>query len=296
MKGYHDIATDGGSKVVDQVEALASRTRERLTDVRHVVAVMSGKGGVGKSTLTVNLAAALALEGHAVAIVDGDVNGPSIGRMAGVQGQPLRNGSDGIVPPVASSAPIKIMSMDLFLEAETSPVVWDAPTQKDGYAWRGLMEAGALREFISDTDWGVLDYLFVDLPPGSDKLPNLADVLPMLSGALVVTMPSAVSLGVVGRSIRMARELLETPILGIVENMSGYVCPVCGGQDELFPAGGLERLAADVDVQILASVPFDPLIGLCADEGRFYVTEHPGRPAALSIGTLAEHLVSLLDV
>lgn len=295
MKSYYDIATDGGSNVIDQVEELAQRTRERLTGVRHVVAVMSGKGGVGKSTFTVNLAAALALDGHAVAIVDADINGPSIGRMAGVRGQSLRQGTAGVIPAVASAVPIKVMSMDLFLKAETAPVLWDAPTQKDGYAWRGLMEAGALREFISDTEWGRLDFLLVDLPPGSDKLPNLTDVLPMLSGALVLTMPSAVSLGVVGRSIRMARELLETPILGIVENMSGYICPSCGHMDELFPSGGVERLAADLDVPILASIPFDPLIGICADEGRFYVSEHPERPAAVPIRTLAGRLVSLLD-
>ena len=295
MKCYHDIATDGGSNVIDQVEQLAQRTRERLTSVRHVMAIMSGKGGVGKSTLTVNLAAALSLQGHRVGIVDGDINGPSIGRMAGVRGEPLRRGVAGIAPAVAPSAPVKVMSMDLFLEAETSPVLWDAPTQKDGYAWRGLMEAGALREFISDTDWGALDYLLVDLPPGPDRLPNLSDVLPMLSGALVVTMPSAVSLGVVGRSIRMARELLETPILGIVENMSGYVCPTCGELDELFPAGGVERMASGLDIAILASIPFDPLIGVCADFGRFYVTEHPDRPAAMSIRTLAQRVVSKLD-
>lgn len=296
MKSYYDIAADGGSDVVAQVEALAARTEERLRGVRHVVAVMSGKGGVGKSTLTTNLAAALASRGHAVGIVDGDVNGPTIGRMAGVQGRVLHRGSDGVEPAVSSNGGVKVMSMDFFLDAETSPVLWNAVSQKDGYAWRGLMEAGALREFISDTAWGALDVLIVDLPPGSDKLPNLADVLPQLSGAIVVTLPSAVSLGVVGRSIRMAREVLDTPILGIVENMSGYVCPSCGHLDELFPAGEVERLAADLDLSILGSVPFDPLIAICADEGRFYVTEHADRPAAASIRTLTGRLSTILDL
>lgn len=325
MKSYHDIASDGGSQVAEQVEDLAHRTRERLAGVRHVVAVMSGKGGVGKSTLTVNLAAALAQRGQAVGIVDGDINGPSIGRMAGVQGTRLQHSDSAVMPAVASAerlrppnrgdssepesstaarfeaatvAPdtgIKVMSMDLFLPAETDPILWDAPTQRDAYAWRGLMEAGALREFISDTLWGTLDTLLVDLPPGSDRLPNLADVLPKLSGVVVVTMPSALSLGVVGRSIRMARGLLDTPILGIVENMSGYVCPKCGQLDELFPAGDVERLASDLDVSILSSIPFDPLIGVCADQGRFYVAEYPDRPAAASIRSLAGQLTSLLD-
>ena len=294
MQSYHDITHDGGSDIIGQVNDLANRTRSRLEGIDHVIAVMSGKGGVGKSSLTVNLAAALSETGP-VGIVDGDINGPSVGRMTGVRGRLLQRGVRSILPALASGpSVIKVMSMDLFLEAETSPVLWDAPTQRDGYAWRGLMEAGALREFISDTEWGKLNYLLVDLPPGSDKLPNLADVLPAVSGAIVVTLPSAVSLGVVGRSIRMAREMLETPILGLVENMSGYVCPDCGHLDELFPSGEVERLASEVDVPILGSVPFDPLIGACADHGKFYVREHPDRPAAASIRAIADKLITLL--
>lgn len=301
MKSYHDIAADGGSSVLDQIEARARKSLERLADVRRVVAIMSGKGGVGKSTMTVNLAAALARRGLAVGIVDGDVNGPSLGRMAGVHGRPIRHGPDGAeavlveTAPTPATAPIKIMSMDLFLDSETAPIVWHSPTQRDAYAWRGLMEAAALRELITDTAWGRLDCLLVDLPPGSDRLPNLADVLPTLSGAVVITMPSAISLGVVGRSIRMARDLLETPIFGIVENMAGYVCHGCGALDELFPSGGVERLAADLDVPILGSIPFDPLLGICADEGRFFVTEYPDRAASASIRTLADRLVTLLE-
>lgn len=294
MRTYHDITRDGGSDIIGQVSDLADRTRSRMEGVAHVIAVMSGKGGVGKSSITVNLASALA-ESGSVGIVDGDVNGPSIARMTGVRGRPLHRDSNSVHPVVTpGETAVKVMSMDLFLETETSPVLWDAPTQKDGYAWRGLMEAGALREFIADTEWGELEYLLVDLPPGSDKLPNLADVLPMLSGAVVVTMPSAVSLGVVGRSIRMARALLDTPILGLIENMSGFVCPHCGRLDELFPAGEVERLAGELSLPILGSIPFDPLIGVCADEGRFYVSEHPDRPAAFAIRALADRLITML--
>ncbi len=294
MKTYHDITHDGGSDVVGQVTELANRTRDRLKGIGHVVAVMSGKGGVGKSSLTVNLAAALAERGP-VGIVDGDINGPSLGRMTGVKGQALRHGANSVRPVLTrGAAAVKVMSMDLFLDAETSPVLWDAPTQKDAYAWRGLMEAGAVRELISDTEWGELDVLLVDLPPGSDKLPTLADVLPHVSGAVVVTLPSAVSLGVVGRSIQMAHEYLDVPFLGLVENMSGYVCPHCGGVDDLFPVGGTERLARNLDVPFLGSIPFDPLLGACADEGRFYVTEHPNRPAALALRDLAEKLLARL--
>ena len=299
MKSYHDTATDGGTTVLDQIEARDRRTLERLEDVRHVVAIMSGKGGVGKSTMTINLAAAMARHGLAVGLVDGDLNSPSLGRMAGVYGRPIPQGSTGaeaalVQAGVDGSAPIKVMSMDMFLDSETTPVMWDSTTQRDAYAWRGLMEATVLRELISDTAWDRLDCLLVDLPPGSDRLPNLSDVLPTLSGAVVITMPSAVSLGAVGRSIRMARELLDTPIFGIIENMAGYVCPNCGSLDELFPSGGVERLAAELDVPILGSIPFDPLLGICADEGKFFVTEHPDRPASASIRTLADRLVTLL--
>ena len=294
MQTYHDITHDGGSDISGQVRDLAIRMGRRLKGVDHVIAVMSGKGGVGKSSLTANLAAVLA-ENGSVGIIDGDINGPSLGRMTGVHGRHLQRGLDSILPAMAGvDSKIKVMSMDLFLEAETAPVLWKAPTQRDGFAWRGLMEAGALREFISDTEWGELDYLFIDLPPGSDKLPNLADILPQLSGAVVVTLPAAVSLGVVGRSIRMARELLDTPILGLVENMSRHTCPSCGHIDQIFPAGGLEKLSTDLQVPILGSVPFDPLIGSCADEGKFYVSEYPDRPAAVAIHTIAEKLNTML--
>jgi ATP-binding protein involved in chromosome partitioning len=294
MQTYHDITHDGGSDISGQVRDLAIRMGRRLKGVDHVIAVMSGKGGVGKSSLTANLAAVLA-ENGSVGIIDGDINGPSLGRMTGVHGRHLQRGLDSILPAMAGvDSKIKVMSMDLFLEAETAPVLWKAPTQRDGFAWRGLMEAGALREFISDTEWGELDYLFIDLPPGSDKLPNLADILPQLSGAVVVTLPAAVSLGVVGRSIRMARELLDTPILGLVENMSRHTCPSCGHIDQIFPAGGLEKLSTDLQVPILGSVPFDPLIGSCADEGKFYVSEYPDRPAAAAIHGIAEKLTTML--
>jgi ATP-binding protein involved in chromosome partitioning len=294
MKTYHDIATDGGSDVLGQVAEQAGRMRQRLANVRHVVAVMSGKGGVGKSSVAVNLAASLVTSGQAVGLVDGDLNGPSIGKMAGVLGQELQRTPTGIAPAWAAAG-FSVMSMDLFLEEETAPLVWDATTQKDAFTWRGLMEAGALREFVSDTDWGLLDYLIVDLPPGADKLPNLADVLPRLSGAVVVTIPSAVSLAVVGKSVRMAQEVLGTKILGIVENMTGYECPTCGTEDVLFPAGRVERLAHRLDIPVIGRIPFDPLMAFAADEGRPYVHDHPDRPAARALFQLTEHIRSLLD-
>ncbi|MEX2399722.1 MAG: P-loop NTPase [Rhodothermales bacterium] len=294
MKTYHDIATDGGSDVVGQVEAQSDRLAGRLSDVRRIVAVMSGKGGVGKSTVAVNLAAALAHTGARVGIVDGDINGPSLGRMAGVLEAPIRRKGAGVLP-AETSAGVRVMSMDLFLADETAPVVWDAPSQTDGAAWRGLREAGALRELIADTEWGELDVLLVDLPPGSDRLPTLAGVVPRIDGALVVTIPSAVSMSVVGRSVRLMQEHLHVPSVGLIENMGAYVCPHCGEADDLFPSGSVDALARGLGVRVVARIPFDPAIGMAADEGRSFPQDHPERPAAKAFFNLANDVQSMMD-
>lgn len=295
MKTYHDIATDGGSDVLGQVTAQSDRLAGSLAGVRRIVAVMSGKGGVGKSTVSVNLAAALALGGARVGVLDGDINGPSLGRMAGVRGKALRHSGTAVMPAETRRG-VRVMSMDLFLNDETEPVVWDAPSQTDGAAWRGLREAGALRELIADTEWGELDLLVVDLPPGSDRLPTLAGVVPRLDGALVVTLPSAVSMGVVGKSVRMAQEHLDVPSLGLIENMAAHVCPHCGEEDDLFPSGGVDALARSLGLDVLARIPFDPLVGLAADEGRSYPHDHPDRPAAKAFIELATDLQSMLEL
>lgn len=293
MKSYHDIASDGGSDVAGQLADQAERMRARMSDVRHVVAVMSGKGGVGKSTLAVNLAAALAEDGGAVGIVDGDINGPSIGRIAGADTYELTTSDVGI-EPARGYAGLRIMSMSLFLAGETSPVVWDAPTQEKGFAWRGLREAGALRSLISDTNWGTLDYLVVDLPPGSEKLANLVDVLPQLSGALAVTIPSAVSAAAVGKSVRMARRHLHAGMIGLVENMATYLCPTCGETERLFPEGSTERLANELDIPIIGRVPFDPHLAVTSDAGRSYLASYADRPAAAAIRDLAHRVAQIL--
>src|SRR5690606_37549612 len=173
---------------------------ERLSTIANVVAVMSGKGGVGKSTVTANLAAVLAQRGLSVGVLDADINGSSIARITGVLGSEIRQTENGVVPAVATPG-FKVMSVDLFLSADGEPVVWDAPTQRDAFRWRTMMEMAALREFLSDTEWGELDFLLIDLPPGSERLPNLAGLVPRLAGSIVVTIPSDVSQFVVQKAI-----------------------------------------------------------------------------------------------
>lgn len=293
MKTYKDIAGDGGSNIVEQVAAQQDRVKSRMASVRHIVAVMSGKGGVGKSSVVVNLASAFALQGYSVGILDADINGSSIAKMTGVRGRPLETGQTGVMP-MAAARNLKVMSIDLFLPDDGMPVIWDAPTQKDAYTWRGMMEAAAIREFLSDTEWGDLDFLIIDLPPGTDKLPNMLDLLPQISGTIIVTIPSELSQFVVGKSIKMARELLRTPVIGLVENMSSHMCSHCGHEEKLFPGSTVEGLAQQHGVPYLGRIPFDPRMAVCADEGSLYLEKHRDLPATNAIGEIAQKVGEFL--
>ncbi len=294
MKTYKDITGDGGSNIVEQVTEHARKLSKRLASVKHIIAVMSGKGGVGKSSVTVNLAAALAMGGQAVGIVDADINGASIAKMTGVRGQALQINKNGVQPAVGELG-IKVMSIDLFLSEENSPVVWDAPTQKDAFTWRGMAEANAIREFFGDTEWGELDFLLIDLPPGTDKLPNIIDLLPRISGTIIVTIPSLLSQFVVEKSIKMAREVLQTPVIGLVENMSAFVCAHCGKSEELFPGGHVEKLAAAHDIPFLGKIPFDPRMAQAADEGRLFLPENRELPSAKAVLEITEQVKKFLE-
>jgi ATP-binding protein involved in chromosome partitioning len=274
MKRYKDIAGDGGSDVVGQVAAQQTRLARRLAGVRSVVAVVSGKGGVGKSTLTASLAACLAAGGWRVGVLDADLNGPTMAKMLGVRGRALTVAGDAVVPPV-SVLGIRVMSMDLLLASDATPLAWHAPTSAEAHTWRGSMEAQALREFLADTDWGELDLLLVDLPPGTDRLATIAGLLPMLAGVVVVTIPSEVSQLVVRKSLTVIHEM-GARVLGLVENMSG-----------LFPGAQPGALAAEARVPFLGSVPFDRTLALAADRGDPYVVTEPSSDAARAIALIA---------
>jgi ATP-binding protein involved in chromosome partitioning len=290
MKGYRDIAGDGGSNIVEQVVAQQARLAARMAPIRASVAVVSGKGGVGKSSVTANLAGALVGRGLRVGVLDADLNGPSIGKMLGVRGQTLRVEPDGVQPAVSAEG-IRVLSMDLLLPGDDTPVVWDAPTQAEAHTWRGTMEGTALREFLADTAWGALDVLLIDLPPGADRLPTLLDLLPGLTGAVVVTIPSGVSHLVVRRAMTLARER-GARLLGLVENMAGYVCPTCGTVGPLFEGPGGEAMAAQHGLPFLGRVPFDPRLAAAADRGRLFVLDHGETPAGRALAGIAGALAS----
>jgi len=273
VKRYKDIAGDGGSNIAGQVEAQQRRLRQRLESVRAIVAIVSGKGGVGKSTLTAGLACCFALEGWKVGVLDADLNGPTQAKVLGVRGRRLLI-ADGVVEPPCTGLGVKVMSMDLLLPTDAAPLTWDAPVQDEAHTWRGTMEANAIREFLADTNWGALDVLLLDLPPGTDRLATIASLAP-LSGIVVVTIPSDVSRLVVRRSITVAAST-RAPVLGVVENMSG-----------LFVGADGAKLAADAGVPFLGSVPFDPAIAAAGDQGDPFVATAPESAAAMALRRIA---------
>ncbi|MBI4296550.1 MAG: Mrp/NBP35 family ATP-binding protein [Chloroflexi bacterium] len=260
--------------------------------IRHKVAVMSGKGGVGKSAIAVNLAAILASQGYRVGVLDADINGPTIAKMLGVRTQPLPAGKSG-VSPASGPLNIKVMSMDLLLPEDRTPVVWEATSQQDSFVWRGTMEAGALREFLADTAWGELDFLIVDLPPGPYAFPALAQLIPELK-SIVVTIPSEVSHLVVKKFIALAQEL-NTPLVGLLENMASYVCLHCGKPGDLFYAvGNGDKMAAELGLPYLGGIPFDPRLSVSTDWGVPFVLEYADSPAGKALAHVAVRVKEFL--
>ena len=199
IRTYADLGDAGGGDIVEQVNAQSERLRRRLETIRHVIAIASGKGGVGKSFITANVAAALVQRGRRVGVVDADLNGPTAAMMLGAVRAPLAVSDDG-VHPAATAAGCTLMSMDLLLASADSPVRWREPAAA-AFVWQSTLETGALREFIADTAWGELDYLLIDLPPGTDRIARLLALVPHPAVLLVVTTPSAAASGVVARSV-----------------------------------------------------------------------------------------------
>lgn len=281
MKRYKDIAGDGGSDIVGQVGVQQATLRARLAGVGAIVAVVSGKGGVGKSSITANLAGCFALAGRRVGVLDADLNGPTMAKMLGVRGRTLVLGDGGVEPP-ANALGIKVMSMDLLLAGDETPLVWQAPTQDEAHTWRGTMEANALREFLADTAWGPLDVLLVDLPPGTDRLATIMGLVPALAGTVIVTIPSDVSHLVVRKSITVAAQG-AAPVLGLVENMAG-----------MFPGPAGADLARAAGIPFLGSIPFDREVALAADAGECFVQAHPASAAARALTDVARAIAEAL--
>jgi len=260
--------TDARKRMYDEQQLL----KVRMGKVEHKIAVISGKGGVGKSVVTVNLAMALAMHGSAnyVGILDADIHGPCVPKMLGMKGQRLQVGPAGVFPAIGPLG-IKVVSMDFLLPNDESPVIW-----------RGPLKMAAIRQFLSEIAWGDLEFLLIDLPPGTGDEPlSVIQLLPEMDGVVIVTIPSEVSQDVVKKAVTFARQL-NTPVIGIIENMSGFVCPKCGAEIDIFKSGGGRRIAEDLNIPFLGKIPLDPEICEDSDKGMPFIIEHMNSPAAMA--------------
>jgi ATP-binding protein involved in chromosome partitioning len=260
VKGYHDIVGDGGSRILEQVADQRARIADGLAGVRHLVAVGSGKGGVGKSTLTLHLAGALRARGLRIAILDADFNGPSQARMAGVEKALFVPGSHKVALPRTRNG-IAVFSMGSVIP-ESHALEFESTSHQESHTWRATREFALLGEVLSSFEWGALDLLIVDLPPGPERTVQYADFFGPRTSFVLVTIPSEVARGVVARSV-VALSKGPNRLLGYVENMSGYYCRDCNAVKPLFVAAG----PAVLGIPCLGSVPFDPELARHCDLG-----------------------------
>jgi len=265
-----------------QVREQEEEARKRLSQIKYKLVILSGKGGVGKSFVTANLAAALAAKGFQVGVLDADVHGPSIPKMFGLHGQAIYAGPGGLLPLVGVGG-VRVVSADLML-----------PDEETALIWRGPMKTGFIREVLSMVAWGPLDFLLVDLPPGTGDEPlTIAQLIKDLSGAIVVTTPNDLTRIVVKKAITFCKQL-KVPLLGVVNNMSHFTCPVCGTKHYIFGQGGATRLAEETGVRVLAEIPIDPRIGESVDNGVPFVLAYPDTETAKSLMSLADKVLEAL--
>jgi ATP-binding protein involved in chromosome partitioning len=267
-------------KMTSEVRAMPQLDKSALKGVRNIIAVGSGKGGVGKSTIAVNIAASLAAAGARVGLLDGDIYGPTTPIMLGVELPPKSVGNR-MIPQEASG--LKFISMGLLVKSD-QPLIW-----------RGPMAHKALQQCLFDVEWGELDYLVVDLPPGTgDVHLTLAQAVP-LTGAVIVSTPQDVGLRISMKTLRMFQQT-RVPILGIVENMSYYICPHCNSQDHIFGHGGGQRAADELSIPFLGEVPLDLAIRTQSDIGRPIVIAQPDAPSARTLKAIAEKVAAQVSI
>ncbi|MBT4899410.1 MAG: P-loop NTPase [Nitrospina sp.] len=268
MKTYEDLVGDGGSDIIGQVTELGEKLRSRLDKIKYKVALMSGKGGVGKSSITANIASCLADRGNKVGILDADLNGPSIGHLLGVGNDAkLEMKDDGLDPGIGHQG-IRIMSMEMLLKTADTPVMWT--DQDDATAsWVSVMESTAIRELLADTNWGELDYLLIDMPPGSDRIDNIRSLIPELEGVVEITIPSPLSQHIVTKSITKNNKM-GVPIIGLIENMATYVCPHCDKEGKLFDGEDVHKLSERQEIPYIGKIPFDTRVSRSQSGNLFY--------------------------
>ncbi|QSV47345.1 Mrp/NBP35 family ATP-binding protein [Geobacter benzoatilyticus] len=255
--------------------------QETLFGIRNKIVVLSGKGGVGKSSVAANLAVSLSLQGKKTGLLDVDLHGPSIPTMLGIEGK-LPASAGGRIEPVAYSENLKVMSVGLLLRNQSEAVVW-----------RGPAKHGVIKQFLAAVEWGDLDYLIVDCPPGTGDEPlSVIQLLDGAEGAIIVTTPQDVALTDVRKSVTFCRQM-NLPVLGVVENMSGFVCPHCGESVDIFKSGGGSRMADEMNVPFLGRIPLDPAMVSAGDAGAPFVEHQAASPAAKAFGEIVATVAEL---
>ncbi len=267
------MSTEKDKQLLERQALLA-----RMSQVQHKILVLSGKGGVGKSTVAANLALSLALSGRQVGLLDIDIHGPSIPKLLNLEGMPVHTHGDALVPVLAGER-LKVMSIGFLLQGRDDAVIW-----------RGPLKMGAIRQFLKDVDWGPLDFLVVDSPPGTGDEPlSIVQLLEKADGAVIVTTPQELALNDVRKCINFCRQL-SLPVLGVIENMSGFVCPNCGVAVNIFKAGGGEKMAREMNVPFLGRIPIDSDIVEASDSGRPYVVHYAGSATAAALRRVIEEI------
>jgi ATP-binding protein involved in chromosome partitioning len=269
------------AQMTANVRARVAPSAESIPGVRNVIAVGAGKGGVGKTTAAVNVAVALALEGARVGLIDGDIYGPNVPQMLGVDAAPEVTAEHKLVPPELHG--VKVVSMGMLVPPDQAVI------------WRGPMLHSAIQQFLRDVEWGELDYLVVDLPPGTgDVSLSMAQSVP-LAGAILVTTPQSVSISDVRKAVAMFRQL-RVPVLGVIENMSHFICGHCGERTDIFGHGGGRAMAEDLRIPFLGAIPIDTTVRLGGDEGRPIVIGAPESPAALAFRDVARQAAAQISI
>ncbi len=276
--------SSAGSCSEDEKQAHQDRMlKEKLKYIDHRILVMSGKGGVGKSTVAANLAVSLAHRGYEVGIIDADVHGPNIPKMLGLEKGKLVGTPEGLLP-VPLYPNLKVLSMAFMLSTTDSPVVW-----------RGPMKHGVFQQFLGGTEWGELDYLIFDLPPGTGDEPlSIVHLIGRVDGAIIVTTPQDVALLDSRKAVVFSR-MVHVPVIGIVENMGGFTCPHCGKEIDLFKVGGGEKAAEELGVPFLGRIPLDPEIVRNCDRGKPFVAAEPNSPAAQAFSDIIDRVEDFID-
>lgn len=256
----------------------------RMEKIKHKLIILSGKGGVGKSMIAVNLAYGLLFQGKAVGVLDIDIHGPSLAKMVGIEDRRLSFSDNEVIEPIAITSSLKIVTIASLLEDADTPIIW-----------RGPLKMKLISQFLGDVNWGKLDYLVIDSPPGTGDEPlSIAQLVPGLSGAIIVTTPQEIALLDSRKSVNFAKSL-KLPVIGIIENMSGLICPHCGKEINLFKTGGGEKAAAELEVAFLGRIPIEPAIVDSTDEGRPFIRAYGKTSTARLMDEIVDKIMQRVE-